>query len=258
MRHQAAAIAAAMILAGPVPVTAATYTNLTGINVELPGGEISFADALVSLSGGLVADPDGVQSLLFPQIQRFPPGTIVPLPLARNGAMALGAPDTTFTAVQTCVLSLESGNVNWIPGCNSVSLGVGGALTVQFTDNFLTGSGTNALDLWIFETGPDIEDTKVEVSTDGIDWIDVGRVGGSTSGIDLDGFGFGPTALFSFVRLTDDPAEGQLDGATVGADIDAIAAISTTAVPLPAGSWLLATAVGTLAARRARARRQRP
>jgi hypothetical protein len=42
----------------------------------------------------------------------------------------------------------------------------------------------------------------------------------------------------------------------VGADIDAIAAISTTAVPVPAGSWLLATAAGALAARRARARRR--
>jgi hypothetical protein len=233
-------------LVGVTPALAASYTNISGIVVELPGGDISFADEAVSLSGGLVPDPDGISSLLLPGVLRFPPGTVVPLPLARNAGMALGPPDTTFSAAQSCAISFESGNPDWIPGCNSVSLGVGGSLTVKFTDNFLTGDGTPALDLWIFETGPDIEDTFVEISNDGSLWQPVGSVGGSTSGVDIDAFGFGPGQLFSFVRLTDDVNEGELDGATVGADIDAIAAISTIPVPLPGAVWLLLSGLGAL------------
>lgn len=233
-------------LAAASPALGASYTNVSGIIVDLPGGDLSFADELVSLSGGLVTDPDGISSVLFPALLRFPPGTTVPLPLARNGDMALGAPDTTIQAVQTCGLSFESGNPDWIPGCNSVSLGVGGSLTVRFTDNFLTGDGTSALDLWIFETGPDIEDTFVAISRNGSDWLSVGSVGGSTSGVDIDSFGFGPGDRFAFVRLTDDPNEGEVDGATVGADIDAIAAISTIPVPVPPALGLLATGLVAL------------
>jgi hypothetical protein len=251
MRKQSSrATLAVAALVAAAPALGASYTNVAGIVVELPGGDLSFADELVSLSGGLVADPDGISSVLFPGLLRFPPGTTVPLPLARNGAMALGVPDTTLQAVQTCGLSFESGNPDWVPGCNSVSLGVGGSLTIRFTDNFLTGDGTSALDLWIFETGPDIEDTFVAISRNGSDWLSVGSVGGSTSGVDIDFFGFGPGDLFSFVRLTDDPLEGELDGATVGADIDAIAAISTIPVPVPGAAWLLLSGFGVLAALR--------
>lgn len=246
---RAAVLALALAAA---PAHAITYNNVAGIPVEFPAGAISFADALVDLSGGLVQDPDGIASLLFPGVLIYPPGTTVPLPLARNGDMALGPPDLDNTAAFTCAQSYEAGNPNWIPGCNFVSLGVGGSLTVEFTDNFLTGNGNDGLDLWIFETGPDIEDTFVAISLNGIDWEDVGKVGGSTSGVDLDFFGFGPGDLFRFVRLTDDPNEGELDGGTVGADIDAIGAISTTAVPLPASVWLLSTALGGLLVRRLR------
>ena len=90
----------------------------------------------------------------------------------------------------------------------------------------------------------------MDISKNGVDWFNVGKVGGSTSGVDIDFFGFGPGDLFRFVRLTDDPNEGETDGGTVGADIDAIGAISTTAVPLPATAWLLLTGVGTFAVRR--------
>jgi hypothetical protein len=109
------------------------------------------------------------------------------------------------------------------------------------TDNLLTGSGTSAADLWIFEIGPDIEGTLVDLSKDGLNWFKVGAIGGSTYGIDLDEFGFGVDDHFSYVRLTDSAGDGATSGATVGADIDAIGAISTipnTAVPEPT-SWAM-------------------
>jgi hypothetical protein len=100
----------------------------------------------------------------------------------------------------------------------------------------LTGSGTPDFDLWIFEIGPDVESTFVEVSVNGLDWLNVGSVGGATSGIDLDRFGYGIHSEFSYVKLTDNPNEGSQSGPTVGADIDAVAAISTRRVDPPIGA----------------------
>ena len=118
--------------------------------------------------------------------------------------------------------------------CAHVALGSGGSITLQFVDNVLTGSGDSASDLWIFEIGPDIEDTFVEISSDGLAWEDIGKVYGSESFIDIDAFGFGPEDSFRFVRLTDDPSEGLTDGWTVGADIDAVCALSSSdAAPGP-------------------------
>ena len=54
----------------------------------------------------------------------------------------------------------------------------------------------------------------------------------------------------SFVRITDDFLDGEIDGGTVGADIDAIGALSsipaTVYVPLGVGISVGATASPTL------------
>jgi UDPglucose 6-dehydrogenase len=86
----------------------------------------------------------------------------------------------------------------------------------------LTGSGTSAKDLHIFEVGSDVEDTFVDISSDGIVWHSVGKVYGAISSIDIDAFGFGVSDAFTYVRLTDDPNEGAKTGTTVGADIDSV------------------------------------
>lgn len=110
-----------------------------------------------------------------------------------------------------------------------VSLGAGGRLIVEFTDNVLTGSGDSTADLHIFEIGPDVEDTFIDISADGNTWFSVGKVDGSTDSIDIDTFldnsPFTQFTTWRFVRITDDINEGNTDGATVGADIDAVGAI---------------------------------
>jgi len=192
--RSALAGAALALLAG------AAQADVIG-GVEFPGGTSSFADKVTSY---------------VPPI----PGPSAPHQGADN---SLGVPN--YAGVNSCASTAS---------CSFVSLGDGGTLIVEFVDNRLTGSGTTADDLWIFEVGPDVEDTFVWISKDGITWEDVGKVFGSTRGIDIDSFGWGISDQFRFVKLTDDTNEGgQGSGGTVGADIDAVGAISSIATPVP-------------------------
>jgi len=162
--------------------------------VEFPQGAISFADVLVSFE---------------PVIKSGQPGSAY-----LDGAQALGIPDSGEVPI------------------GYVSLGDGGSITLKFVDNYLTGSDSSSSDLWVFEIGPDVEDTFVEISKDGTTYTAVGKVTGGTRSVDIDAFGYGSSDWFSYVRLTDDTNEGDQTGVTVGADIDALGAISTV-VPEP-------------------------
>jgi len=162
----------AALLAGPA-AHAQFFGNDQGGTV-LPQGAISSADAVTAFN---------------PVIQNAEPTAVNLRPVS-----ALGVPD--HKAGEICNLNVP---------CSAVSLGDGGSITLQFVDNRLTGSGDNKSDLWIFEVGVDIEDTFVEISKDGVQWFAVGKVFGSTAGVDIDAFGFTVADLFAFVRLRDDP-----------------------------------------------------
>jgi hypothetical protein len=138
-------------------------------------------------------------------------------------------------------------------GGSAVSLGDGGALIVQFTDNYLTTSGDDAKDLWIFEVGGAVESFNVSISSDLSSWIDLGYLSGQPTGIDIDsilGVSFGDT--FSYVRLIDDISIDQTNSPFGEADIDAIGAISTIASPVPeVSTWLMfSVGLGLVALRR--------
>lgn len=98
--------------------------------------------------------------------------------------------------------------------CN---LGTKGVLTFQFVDNVLID--VKGPDLFVFEVGA-IEPTLLEISTNGQDWIDIGKIEGGTAQIDIAPF-VDPGDSFNYVRFTD------LDtySAVPGADIDAVATI---------------------------------
>ncbi|HEU4644895.1 MAG TPA: PEP-CTERM sorting domain-containing protein [Burkholderiales bacterium] len=199
-------------LATVAAVTPAQAVLIGG--VEFPQGMASFADSVVS----------------------YAPGPTAPTAPHQGAFNALGAPN--YNGVNSCASQAA---------CTFVSLGDGGSIVLRFDDNRLTGSGSSAADLWIFEIGPQVEAMFVDISMDGVNWQEVGRVGGSTAGVDIDAYGFGLLHQFAFVRLTDDPdADGQT-GITVGADIDALGAISTVAViPEPQNYALLLAGLGLM------------
>jgi len=200
---------AAGIVAAGAPAHAVFIGNAQG-GTDFPEGAVSFADVVVGYA---------------PVVQAGEPTAA-----NQTAQKALGVPDYE-----------SGGGCGDAAACSFVSLGDGGSITLRFTDNVLTGSDSVAMDLWVFEVGPDVEDTFVEVSSDGSTWFSVGKVFGSTAGIDLDAFGFGTNSSFSYVRLQDDGEEGDQSGVSVGADIDALGAISTRVVPEP-GTLLLVAA----------------
>lgn len=158
-------------------------------------GEISFADTVVSYTAGANVSAG-----------------------FDNPQKALGAPDVVGRGLEP------------VDGEFTTSLGRRGVLTVGFTDNYLTGSGDARPDLVIFETGS-IEGVSVAVSRDGVNFINVGVVAGIDATIDLDAFGFNAQDRFGFVRLTD-LGQGTSTTGAVGADIDAVGALSTVAADI--------------------------
>ncbi len=175
----------------------------------IPIGGIEFPDGAVSFA-------DAVYS--------YSPGPDVAANY-NNPNAALGIPDW-------------SGN-----NFTAASLGEGGYLTLQFTDNSLTTSGDNAKDLHIFEIGGVVEWMNVAISTDAVSWIDLGDIKGQPSSIDIDAVaGVTLGALYSFVRLSD--ILPNQSGSPFGeADIDAVGAISSAPprnpVPEPSTMFLL-------------------
>jgi gliding motility-associated-like protein len=124
-------------------------------------------------------------------------------------------------------------------------LGEGGFIKLGFTNNNITNSGNADADLRIFEIGPAVEPAKValrpvnpftisqltlngfsDIDADG--FFEIGSIGGSTSSIDLDLImpGNGVHELnFDAIQLTD-ILDGNCNGITPGADIDAVCALS--------------------------------
>ncbi len=187
-------ITAAFLLCVPFVAQAVTYpdTNDALDDIDFPAAGISFADSTSNYIEGpndKTPPTDGVADWNADPLE------------------ALGPPNR---------------------GATFLSLGKGGSVILEFTNNALTADDTSADDLWIFEVGDLTEATKVEISEKGSTWIDLGNVSGSTSGLDLDSFAaVKQDTKYYFVRVTDDPTLGSHNYPIAGADIDSVGAIST-------------------------------
>ncbi len=153
-------------------------------SIYLPLGKISFADKLIEYKIGSPAP-----------IQKY-----------RDSVQCLHEPN--YKNYQTP---------------NFISLGCGGTLTVEFTDNgFMNLPGD---DLYIFEVGPSREAAKVEISQNGTDWVYAGKIAGGKSSIELSDAKIDEETVFYFLRITD--LKELCRSISAGTDIDAIGAINS-------------------------------
>lgn len=153
-------------------------------SIYLPLGKISFADKLIEYNVGSPAP-----------IQKY-----------RDSIQCLHEPN--YKNYQTP---------------NFISLGCGGSLTVEFTDNgFMNLPGD---DLYLFEVGPSQEPAKVEISQNGTDWVYAGKIAGGKSSIDLSKEGIDDETVFYFLKITD--LKTLCKSKSAGADLDAIGAINS-------------------------------
>ena len=112
-------------------------------------------------------------------------------------------------------LGPAQGDANVITDC--AVLGIEGILTLFFKDNAILD--VNGPDIYVFEIG-EIEPTNLEISKNGQEWVNVGKIEGGTAFVDIKDY-VKPGETFNYIRFTDlDTQSGQ-----PGADIDAVAAI---------------------------------
>ena len=104
-------------------------------------------------------------------------------------------------------------------------LGKEGYIVLEFDVAIYDGEG---LDIYVFEAGPAVESTLVEVSSDLVTWYEVGVTEGKTAGVDIAGK-VPEGARFRYIRLTD-TGDNSYNNRWPGADIDAVSGLNTKAV----------------------------
>jgi len=169
------------------------YSDTKGTKVFIPCGKLAFVDQVVSFNLGS------------------------PVPKERRALSpnsALGEPD--FVS--------DDADLK-LPVFTYTTLGCGGSITLEFTKVRLVD--VNGPDLHVFEVGPSVEPTQLEISKDGTNWINLGRISGGKASVDIHNF-VSPGDQFRYVRLTD--LRSACGGEYPGADIDAIGAIGCVIV----------------------------
>ncbi|MBN2104861.1 OmpA family protein [bacterium] len=108
-----------------------------------------------------------------------------------------------------------------------LSLGSGGTLILEFTDNvFFDNSGPD-LYFWIPDTVP--EEAQVWISQDGIVYQKAGTVSSESPFLDISGI-VKPGEFYTILKIRDNSLQGRRAWPSSGTDIDAVAAIHTAIV----------------------------
>ncbi len=161
------------------------------------------------------------------KIYKTDSGTSVYLPLGKISfadsivSCTIGFPKP-FKKFRNSEEALHEPNYKKYEDAQFLSLGCGGTVTLKFTNNgFMNLKGD---DLYIFEVGPSKETAKIEVSSNGTDWLSAGSIKGGKSSIDLSDEKIDTETVFYYMRVTD--LKSLCNSKTAGADIDAVAAIN--------------------------------
>ena len=162
-------------------------------------------DVTINYDGNLIIIPWGTSSCAKRGISFTPGDPWTTDPNAMDTDKILGLPDYNFETDE-----------------NYVTLGRNGVIVVEMGAYFTDDKG---FDIYVFEVGPIVEATKVEVSADLNKWIYVGNAEGSLSGIDMNGK-VPKGAKYKYIRLTD--IRTSSDITYPGADIDAIVVLHPT------------------------------
>lgn len=124
-------------------------------------------------------------------------------------------------------------NALGVPGQDAISLTDQGVLVLEFVDNTLSASGDDRKDLHVFEIGPWVEPMTIDISADGLSWVNLGTLKGQPTSIDIDAVeGVELGERYRFVRITD-PTGGDRGGVHSGADIAGVAALSGVPAKAP-------------------------
>ncbi|MCD6135597.1 VWA domain-containing protein [Candidatus Bipolaricaulota bacterium] len=181
-------LAIVTMAAGVALAQATTYAGVT-----FPLGDISFADRAVS----------------------YDMASCVDLPYS-DASAALGPPDCCDNPCQGC------------EGCDPCAVALGfrlseidmrGSLVLQFTDNVLRDVPGD--DLFVYITNK--KACRVEISSDGVNYLLVGEVNEYPGAIDISPF-VSSDQQFTFVRLSDVPADED-SSRCPGPSIDAVGAM---------------------------------
>ena len=143
---------------------------------------------------------------------------------------------------------------NSIDSDEFVTLGEGGHIILKFTNNILINSGNDTADVWVFEIGPAVEASLVEllpvdsathniltsegIPDDDLDgFFEFDTLIGATSSLDIDAYLTNNypagTLKFNAIKITD-IVDGECDDSPYpGADIDAVCALSTIICSIP-------------------------
>ncbi len=115
------------------------------------------------------------------------------------------------------------------PDRYDVSLGTNGYIVLKFNDNSLTTSGDSDPDLYVKEGGQSAETSTVFISTDGVNWIEVGVASGSNNRLfDIDSVpGVVPGTKYQYVKIVD--LNGTPTSASwEGSDVESVGAITSS------------------------------
>lgn len=170
---------------------------------SLSGGTYTFTDR----EGNVVTAP--INAFAYRVIEFIPGSPWRYADTNTDPLIALGIPDASDSNSST----------------GDLCLGVEGVLVLAFDAPIYDGPGN---DIYVFEVGSWVEETKVEVSSDLAAWYEIGIAEGRTAGLDLNGK-VPEGSSFQYVRLTDTGNNGI--GDWPGADIDAVCGLNTKPVP---------------------------